>query len=297
MDEPNGKFANQNRKFLPALYRPAPTELFMKLAPPDIIAKPVKYDLRLLTGPIEIYNQGGLGSCTANAIAGAYKIMSIIKYRKSTAISRLFVYYNERKIINQINVDSGAFIKDGFTSMQTQGACLEMYWPYVESQFAVQPTPYCYNEAKKHQSSVYNSQLDPRTMVQSIKQCLMLNLPVVIGIMVYESFESNQTAQTGLVPYPNVQTEKLLGGHALCCVGYDDTLNHFVVLNSWGNTWGDQGYCYIPYAYIANNDLCSDCHAFLNVELKMFGDDKVDDKVYDKCINFKQTVKDACNVV
>ena len=277
----HGEYGQENRKFLVGIYKPQPSEVFMKVAPD--IPLPAKCDLRTLVGPLEVYNQGSLGSCTANAIASAYKLMSFMKYRKKVAISRLFVYYNERVMINQVFQDSGAFIKDGFMSMQTQGACLESYWPYNET--TIRPPQICYNS--------YNAQLDPRDMVKSIKQCLALNLPVVIGVLVYDSFQSAQAASTGFIPYPNVQTEKLLGGHAICCIGYDDSLNHFIFVNSWGTVWGNQGVGYIPYAFIANNDLCNDCHAFLNVELRLLGEDEPSGVSFD-CLSPKNF--DSCNL-
>ena len=136
-----GSLGNKNRKFLSGIYKAKPTDVFMKISPPAIL--PSKCDLRTLTGPLDVYNQGGLGSCTANAIAGAYKILSIIKHQKPVHISRLFVYYNERSVIGKVLEDSGAFIKDGFSSMQSQGACLERFWPYIESQFSVRPPVVC----------------------------------------------------------------------------------------------------------------------------------------------------------
>ena len=270
-DQIHGHYGNENRKFLSGLYKPKPTEVFMKVSS-SIQALPSKCDLRNYSGSLEIYNQGGLGSCTANAIAAAYKILGLIRYRKTVSISRLFVYYNERAMIGTVHEDSGAYIKDGFLSMQSQGACLEKYWTYNETMFRNMPPMPCYNEARLHRTHSYNSQLDPSNMVQSIKQCLSYNLPVVIGVMVYESFQAVQSARTGFIPYPNVQTEKLLGEHALFCVDYYDSVNHFVV-NSWGTVWGDKGYCYIPYAFVANNNLCNDCHAFLDVELRLLGGD------------------------
>ena len=135
--------------------------------------------MRNIFGNVEIYNQGSLGSCTANAIAYAYKIMSLIRFRKAISISRLFVYYNERVIIGKVFEDSGAFIKDGFISMQTQGACLEKFWPYIEQRFTVMPSLMCYNEARLHRTKGFNAQLDPRDMVNAIKQCLVQNLLVV----------------------------------------------------------------------------------------------------------------------
>ena len=132
-EHPHGRLGNENRKYLKTIYKPKSTETFMKLAPRANSSLPIKCDLRPLVGDIEIYNQGGLASCTANAIAGAYKIMSIIQKGKSVSISRLFVYYNERQMIGKVFEDTGAFIKDGFSSMQNQGSCLETLWPYVES--------------------------------------------------------------------------------------------------------------------------------------------------------------------
>lgn len=87
---------------------------------------------------------------------------------------------------------------------------------------------------------------------------------------------SEETARTGVIPYPLVQSEPFHGGHALTCVGYDDMKQHFIVLNSWGDVWGDKGYGYIPYSFVANNDLCNDCHAFLDVELRLLNDEEVD---------------------
>ena len=287
-----GELGNQNRKFLKGIYQPKPTEIFMKVnSSPQPL--PSKCDLRNICGLIDIYNQGSLGSCTANAIAGAYKILALIKYNKYVSISRLFVYYNEIVMIGKIFEDSGAFIKDGFLSMQSQGACLEKFWPYNENQFRVMPSLPCYNEARLHRTHSYNSQLDPTDMVQSIKQSLALNLPVVIGVLVYESFQSDQAARTGFIPYPNTQTEKLLGGHALCCVGYDDNANHFIVLNSWGQVWGDRGFCYIPYPFIANNNLCNDCHAFFDVELRLVGEEDSHDLTFN-C--FSPKIFNSCNV-
>ena len=99
----HGKYGNENRKFLSSIFKPPPSQVFMKVSQP--VTLPLKCDLCQLRGNIEVYNQGRLGSCTANAIAGAYKIMSIIKYNRSVSISRLFVYYNERIIIGTVFQD------------------------------------------------------------------------------------------------------------------------------------------------------------------------------------------------
>ena len=81
--------------------------------------------------------------------------------------------------------------------------------------------------------------------------------PFEFGFTVYESFESQEVAQTGVVPMPQ-QTEKVLGGHAVMAVGYDDAQQRIIVRNSWGTSWGQQGYFTMPYAYLTNHQLSSD---------------------------------------
>jgi C1A family cysteine protease len=125
-------------------------------------------------------------------------------------------------------------------------------WPYDISKFAEKPSDDCYSIAKKYHSVEYK-QLEQD--LNQFKQCLVQGLPFVFGISVYSSFETEQVRQTGIVPMPHLTTEKRLGGHALMCVGYDDTKQAFIVRNSWGTTWGIEGYCYIPYDYLANVEL------------------------------------------
>lgn len=269
MTENHGTYGQENRKFFSSIYKPRGTEVFLKATRPQPL--PINCDLRAFLGTnFEIYNQGGLGSC-ANAIANAYKIMCILRFNKEVSISRLFVYYNEWVMIGKVFEDSGAFIRDGFLSMQSQGSCLEKYWPYIENRFTTTPPAVCYNEARLRRTHGYNPQLDPSHQVQSIKQWLAARLPVVVGIMVYESFMTDEVGRTGIIAVPVPQVERFVGGHALCCVGYDDMKQHFIVLNSWGKVWGDQGFCYIPYQFVGNPDLCNDCHAFSEVELKLLG--------------------------
>jgi C1A family cysteine protease len=280
----HGQYGQENRKFLSGIYKPKEIEVCLKVTKPSNL--PLNCDLRVLLGTcFEIYNQGRLGSCTANAIAHAYRIMCILRFNKEVSISRLFVYYNERVMIGKVYEDSGAFIKDGFLSMQSQGSCLEKYWPYIETKFTSTPPAVCYNEARLHRTHGYNSQLDPTDQVQSIKQWLVLKLPVVIGIMVYASFMTDECGKTGIIPVPNPHVERFVGGHALVSVGYDDIKQHFIVLNSWSSAWGDGGYCYIPYQYVANTELCNDCHAFSEVELKLLSVDEDPQELTARCMS------------
>ncbi len=237
-------------------------------------ALPAKVDLR--PNCPHIYDQEQLGSCTANAIAGALEFDQM--KQKLTDIftpSRLFIYYNERVMEGTVNEDSGAMIRDGIKSVGKQGACPEEktkqhpgpegVWPYdpdYQVRFIKKPTPKCYEVAAKHQAILYSRLV--RNLNQ-MKGCLASGYPFVFGFSVYESFESQEVAQTGRVPMPS-PNEQLLGGHAVLAVGYDDSQRRFIVRNSWGKDWGMQGYFTIPYAYLLDDNLADDFWTIRQVE-------------------------------
>lgn len=218
---------------------------------------PEKVDLRLLCPPV--YDQGQLGSCTANAIGAAYHFDELKQNQDKKSVflpSRLFLYYNERKLEGTVDQDSGASIRDGFISMATDGMVDELKWPYDITKFADKPPTSIYDEAKLHRSTKYYRISD--SSPDHLKTILSNGCPFAFGIAVYESFESKETASSGVVVLPDTTKEKLLGGHALLCVGYDDEKKSYIVRNSWSESWGDKGYCYIPYDYLANMNLAYD---------------------------------------
>ena len=202
-----------------------------------------------------IYDQGHLGSCTANAIAAAMQFDQL-KQNLSTVFvpSRLFIYYDERAMEGTVDSDSGAMIRDGMKSVGNQGVCPEDMWPYNIESFAVKPTDACYQAALQHKAILY--QRVTRNLNQ-MKGCLASGYPFVFGFTVYESFESEQVAKDGHAPMPK-PGEQVLGGHAVLAVGYDDVNQWFIVRNSWGTGWGMQGYFTLPYAYLTNRGLASD---------------------------------------
>lgn len=216
------------------------------------IPLPDRVDLRETSLFADIYDQGALGSCTANAIASGFTYALNKQIGPSLEAqglpnfkpSRLFIYYNERVMIGTVASDSGAMIRDGIKSLVKQGACAEKLWPYSDgpTKFKRKPTVKCYSEAKNHQLLKYQRCLSPL----AIQQALAVGYPVVSGFTVYESFEGEQVAKSGEVPLPG-EDEDVLGGHAILIVGYDKTKNYFIVRNSWGEDWGDKGHCYMPF--------------------------------------------------
>lgn len=204
-----------------------------------------------------IVNQGDLGSCTANAVAAAY-YATLTPGQKLVivAVSRLFVYYWERYIENTVNFDSGASVKDSVAAVHTYGAPPETSWPYDIRRFKVKPSGPVIKEALNHQATLYMSVAQT---ANELRHALMTNFPVLMGFTVYESFESDQVARTGIVPMPT-RNEKVLGGHAVVIVGYDQRRpanQTWKLRNSWGTTWGDHGYFYVSDEFMFS-ELCSD---------------------------------------
>jgi C1A family cysteine protease len=209
---------------------------------PDII------DLRPQMSPV--VNQLSLGSCTANAIVSGLREYLLLKAGLPlTPLSRLFLYWQERNLEGTIPTDAGAYIRDGLKSLQQIGVSPEEDFPYNVDTFTLSPTDKAVADAARFSITSYyritNGAID------AIKTSLVNSFPVVIGIQVYDSFESQAVSDTGIVPMPNTTIENLLGGHAVLIVGYKQIAGiwYWIVRNSWGDTWGDKGYFYLPFDY------------------------------------------------
>jgi C1A family cysteine protease len=227
---------------------------FLYAAPMAFLrALPDKVDLRAQCP--DIYDQGQLGSCTANAIGGAIEFDQMKENLPQVFIpSRLFIYYNERVIEGSVSSDAGAMLRDGIKTVAKQGVCPEPMWPYLIPKFRTKPSASCYTEAAKHTAGSYQRLIQSSSQMQG---CLASGYPFIFGFTVYESFETSTVARTGHAPMPGTR-ERVLGGHAVCAVGYDNDARWFICRNSWGRGWGMRGYFTLPYDYLTNSDLAAD---------------------------------------
>jgi C1A family cysteine protease len=221
---------------------------------------PPSVDLRAQLSPI--VDQGSLGSCTANAIVSGLREYELLQEKAAPfmPLSRLYLYWHERKLEGHVDEDSGAYIRDGMKVLQKRGVCPEADYPYLPSHFTDTPTAQAEEDAKPFRISEYHRVHD----LVAMKAALAEGLPVVIGIQLYESFESEAVAHTGKIPMPKRTKERVLGGHAMLAVGYKDKSpslpdqGYVIVRNSWGEQWGDEGYCYIPYKMMRDSEIVLD---------------------------------------
>lgn len=212
---------------------------------PDIV------DLSPQCSPVE--DQLTIGSCTGNAIVGAMEYANRTLKKDLTDLSRLFIYYNERVIEGTVSEDAGAVIRDGIKTLATYGVCPEKNCKYDVAKFTKMPTKTAYKKALKYRVSSYQS----ITSLDEMLQCLASGKPFVFGFTVYASFETAHMEATGLMSMPQAG-EKVLGGHAVLAVGYNQATRMIKCRNSWGSAWADKGYFYMPYDFISDTKLADD---------------------------------------
>ena len=220
---------------------------------PDANYLPAMVDLRSKWG--SVLDQLDLGSCVSNSVSYAIRFCFKKQNLGDFTPSRLFIYYNGRMLAGYpINEDTGLTIRDGYKAVTKYSVCSENNWPYLPNKFSQRPPDTCYVAAQTHKTFRYIN-LD-NSEVQ-IKKCLKDGYPVSFGAALFQSFMGTKVAKSGVVPMP-VKNEARCGGHAMTIAGYDDAKKAFLVANNWGSTWGEKGFCWMPYAYITNDDWVGD---------------------------------------
>lgn len=240
---------------------------------PQDVAPAVRVTLRDRMPP-DIFNQGALGSCTANALIAALMFM---KGESCPMLSRLDLYYKERVLEDSVDEDAGAEIRDGMKALAKWGVCQEKLWPYKIRQFRTAPSAEADADEPNYKIKKY---MRLRT-TQEMMKCLSMGRPFTIGMTIYENFDDPITVNKGIMRMPTVD-QRVLGGHAICVIGYDsdftksDTFKRsglqtsqvsplmFEARNSYGPDWGDGGHFWVPGEYLDNRDLSDDCWAMMS---------------------------------
>jgi C1A family cysteine protease len=246
---------------------------------------PVTVDLRKWCSPIE--NQLNLGSCTAHAGVGVVEYFERRAYGKHIDGSRLFLYKTTRNLM-KVTGDTGAWLRNVMGALCLCGVPDEKYWSYNVSDFDNEPTAFVYAVADNYETLKYfchdpqGANVPPATVLSTVKQYLAAGIPSMFGFWGFSSFDN--TNVKGGIPYP-CQGETAQWGHAIVAVGYDDnkkikntkcnkeTTGALLIRNSWGTSWGDNGYGWLPYDYVINK-LAMDFWSLLAMEwadTKQFG--------------------------
>jgi C1A family cysteine protease len=227
--------------------------------------RPASRDLSKRLPPA--YDQGKLGSCTANAIAGAVQYARSVHGKAGDFIpSRLFIYYQQRKAEQSLSLDAGGHLRDGIESLTTVGVCPEKDWPYdnvagdptthvfpANAQATKSPPDKVVQEAGKYKTISYAPLAQDIAVFES---CIAGGYPFMFGFSVYSDADFNDSTKVLRKPNPDQRTA--LWGHAVLVTGYNQTRRTFRIRNSWGPGAHDgTGYFDMDYDYVLNSTWAS----------------------------------------
>lgn len=228
-------------------------------------ADEVSVDLRGSSPPVK--DQGDLGSCTANGTLAIHEILDRKTFGRHTDLARLFLYKATRNWMG-VRGDTGAEIRNAMGALALFGAPPEDSYPYEATRFDDEPSAYHYALASNFKGVQY-ARLDKEatanggSVIDALTSALLKGWPWVFGFTCYSSLDD--TGADGRIAFPSTR-ERVTGGHCVTAVGFDTEQQcpgqagkgAFLIRNSWGASWGDQGYGWLPFEYFTQG-LAEDC--------------------------------------
>jgi len=205
-------------------------------------------DLREWGGPVK--DQGEEGSCTGHAFSSAREWIARKYEKASPVLSPQCLYAEELLASNDFPKDEGAMPRTACQVLTALGCCETALYPYIAGRIT-KPTPAQIANALKYKTGAYH-----RIAGLSDFLCCLSDAtpwPVLVGFTVYDSFMSDQVAESGIMPVP-ISGEQQQGGHEVLCLGYDFAKQLALIQNSWGEDWGQRGYFWMPFEVIASPD-------------------------------------------
>lgn len=200
-----------------------------------------------------VQDQREVGSCVFKAMTMCMESAQVFGANQDWwYLSALQAYYRYREIYGDVRVDDGAYIRLALGLAAKEGVCKESLWPYHDGEkWDQSPPAMARDEARNHRIESYwnlEGESKPET-IDNMLSCLAQGYAFMGGVSLYDSFLSDYVAKTGKVPWPDLKTERLRGGHAMVWKGVDLHKGVFLTRNSWGE-WGDHGDCEMPLEYL-----------------------------------------------
>ncbi|WP_338733455.1 C1 family peptidase [Mangrovimonas cancribranchiae] len=254
-----GIFSVEGKRINASGYIPSPVNLNEDFY--SFEDKPIPKAIDLSKYLSKVKDQGELGSCTAFPVSAVYEFAAK-RNNKNVDISELFIYYNTREILGNISDDTGATLLETINSVKKHGACYSKNYPYKIESFSVKPGEEAYTEA---QHQVVEKAYRVNITEKDFKHAIANGHPIIIGLKLFKSFYPKD--KTGLVPFPSKDEASFEnhGNHAMLIVGYNEEEKLFKIRNSWGRNFGENGYCYAPYDYIANTEFCLEAFVITDI--------------------------------
>lgn len=234
-----------------------------KYIPRPGLTIPPSVDMRSFYGPA--VNQGSLGACSTFATIALYEgVANRNGDGNRLKLSEAFLFYHSNVATGR--VEEGSNFSEQFEILADKGACRSELFEYSDTDLDSEPDADAVADALEHRllralelplERTGHKFDDMEKNHRLITSALAEGFPVGLSLRIPEKFGS-EGPNIGRPTDEDISND-LLSNHAMTIVGYDEQAKFYIVRNSWGAEFGDQGYCYISAAYIDDPDLNNFC--------------------------------------